>query len=390
MHYYGPATYVFLLAVFLKQFYLFGSGGVQPGDLLFVLAFLGVLVSKGISFRIAKKDLALLGFVVMTIVINLFHFATTGSRSFLLPCAYYLFNLMVVFGFRYIGSDERFACKLIILARAIFAFQLVLYVVHLGRWYDADRYMGTFNDPNQFGYYVLSLYFMAHLASAGISRKITLADDAIVLALLLTSLSTGMLAAFAVLFVLKRVIIPLRIGVGLGILKSLAAVVAMAALFAGVPAMSATSGVGGTISDAADRIAAKVSKMADFSVQGEYSESIVLDRNLDKIILYPEYMIYGSGEGGWDRFDGTRNDHEIHSTWLGILFCYGAVPFVLLCTWTWINAKRKRDSVSVCVEIATIVESLLLANQRQPLFWLLLMFSPSDVRCVDEWEKVSG
>ena len=385
--YYGIASSIFLAAVFLKQFYLFGSGGFQIGDLMFVLAFIGVLLSKKMDFRIAKADFPFALFVVLTIFINLLHFALFNDSSFLMPCAYYTFNLMIILSFRYIGSDERFLSALFRLIRFIYIFQLILYFTNAGRWYDASRYMGTFNDPNQYGFYILSLYFMAHLIGQAIKKRVTILDDALVLMLLISSLSTGMLLGYGFLVATKYIFLPLKSGMRIGVIKTIASVglvVILGVIALVVPADGSSTS---KVEVAAGRVLEKISKLTDFSVDSDYSESIVLDRNLDKIILYPEEMIFGSGEGGWSRFEGARNDHEIHSTWLGILFCYGIAPFVLLVYWVRNNALRKIGGSAPSVEMAVIIESLFLANQRQPFFWMLLAFAPADAERGTEKEK---
>lgn len=59
----------------------------------------------------------------------------------------------------------------------------------------------------------------------------------------------------------------------------------------------------------------------------DFSNSIIADRQLDKLLLYPEKMLYGAGQGAFERFTRASGTNEVHSTLPGILFYYGAVPF---------------------------------------------------------------
>lgn len=97
-----------------------------------------------------------------------------------------------------------------------------------------------------------------------------------------------------------------------------------------------------------------------------------IDRGADKLMAFPQYMLYGAGEGGFDRFTLLNGEiNELHSSPLSILFCYGCIPALLMLIWC-IRGIQNKNAWQLCAEAALIAESLTLINYRQPMFWFLL------------------
>lgn len=93
-------------------------------------------------------------------------------------------------------------------------------------------------------------------------------------------------------------------------------------------------------------------------------------------MIYPEKILYGAGEGFWDRFELAYATNEIHSTVLGILFYYGVGPFVLLAIWVILNLRQcSFRSRTLLFYLPLLFECFFLANQRQPLLWMLIVLA---------------
>ena len=54
------------------------------------------------------------------------------------------------------------------------------------------------------------------------------------------------------------------------------------------------------------------------------------DRGMDRVALYPRYLLLGAGEGNFNRFLKAAQQNEIHCSFLNIWFRYGVIPNVLL------------------------------------------------------------
>ena len=96
---------------------------------------------------------------------------------------------------------------------------------------------------------------------------------------------------------------------------------------------------------------------------------LLRERAAEKIITYPEYFIYGAGEGNYERYY-PEPINEIHSSFINLFFCYGIIPFTILMAWFKKRLKRL-DTVSWICFITIMVESTFLVNYRQALFWIL-------------------
>ena len=101
-------------------------------------------------------------------------------------------------------------------------------------------------------------------------------------------------------------------------------------------------------------------------------EEILADRGIDKLWMNPFSLLYGAGDGAFNRYAG--NDYmqaEMHCILLGLWYCYGIIPFVVLCIWIYKNIKQLPLEAYV-VYLALLAESMFLVNYRQPFFWMLL------------------
>jgi len=101
----------------------------------------------------------------------------------------------------------------------------------------------------------------------------------------------------------------------------------------------------------------------------EMDESVE-GRGYDRIVNHPEYLIFGAGEGDWQRFQ-TELVSELHSVYGTILFCYGIVGTALF-TWGLFLVCRRTDALSAMCLLPVFVFGLAHQQLRFNLFWVLL------------------
>lgn len=65
------------------------------------------------------------------------------------------------------------------------------------------------------------------------------------------------------------------------------------------------------------------------------NSTMLSDRGMDRVALYPRYLLLGAGEGNFNRFLKAAQQNEIHCSFLNIWFSYGVIPTVLLLKWLW-------------------------------------------------------
>lgn len=379
-------VYIYLL---LRPYYFFASGGLQISDIFLILAFaLFVLINSRsselykIKVESMKENRLFFFFTVLVFCINIIYFISYPDSRFIMSTLYFIFNLFVIYIFTFCMKKS---LKFTDNAFKIFVFNLIiqflLYVLKIGRYWDSSRYMGTFNDPNQFGYYILLTYSFVYLLNRCKNIKgkcdglFMLISFFISLFLIIQSSSTGMILGFSTFIILAFID---NLKKPINFLKNNKNKIALTLMFC-VPILvficvlnpsffaNTVNKVGS--SDIFNRVVEKINRAENTSNNTE-EISIWEDRALDYIILYPKYILFGSGEGGKDRFPMVHHFTEIHSTFPALLFYYGIFPMIILLI--WIQRKLKGiDAKCYIIYFALIAESFTLANQRQALFWTI-------------------
>ena len=360
---------LFLLFLATKPFYLFPSGGLQLSDLFFVASFVYyvLIVKKGDKIEIDKTDKPLFLFVAFVFIVNTVYATYYGESAFVVSSLYYLYNLLIVIFFRIYAEDRRFLSAVASVCRFNIFLQLLIYVAGAGRYYTANRYMGTFNDPNQMAFFIYISLMTAYLIAKLNHKELHVLYHAGAIGLIFWTSSTGMLLALTVfygvwlltkIFTLLRRVHNVRF-----ILFWTAALMALLLLSPKWDNFKESLSESPII----ERVEQKLGRM-----EASDGPTNVQDRGIEKVILYPEKTLFGSGEGMHDRFDRAVSDNEIHSTLFSILFYYGTVPTLLFLYWVGLNVRRLTIA-NLAVVLSLAVESITLLNQRQPLFWMLFV-----------------
>ena len=149
---------LFLASIFLKQFYILPSGSFQLGDLAFMLAAASELIMAVGEVRVSHLDVPFLIFVGFETTVNCIWSFLALSSAFFIPIAHYLYILIVVLTARTDLDSRELLVVLVWVLRVALLIQIVVLFAGVGRWYMGDRYKGTFNDPNQFAFYLLSSF----------------------------------------------------------------------------------------------------------------------------------------------------------------------------------------------------------------------------------------
>lgn len=115
---------------------------------------------------------------------------------------------------------------------------------------------------------------------------------------------------------------------------------------------------------------------------------LLYDRSAERLVLTPQYLFYGAGEGFFERFipyDGFEkllspgvfdvfHVNEIHSSFFDVWFSYGLIPTTFLVYWIVKNVIRCEKAQRAAV-LALLAESFTLMNCRQPFFWFVIVMA---------------
>lgn len=386
--------FLFLLYIFVKPFYVFESGSLQPGDLVFVAAFFAfIYYNPTINLIECKIDYILLIFMVFVAIINFIYFSLYVETEFLKSTLYYLFNFMFVLVARLLLLDTGFIKKLFWVCRAGIYTQIIVYFLGIGRYYEdayagiSTRYEGTLNDPNQLAFFVFSLLMIMFIIEKMPDAKcsMNILDYASFVFILFLTSSTGMLLAFAVFGVVYIVILLFspfvekddnrrRSLIRVGVIVAILLIVFLVKKDEIIPEMQK--------SELFSRLFEKENLTTSTSGSKLAKASVWQDRNIDKLYVYPIYNLFGAGQGYFSRFWKANSSGEVHSTVLSILFCYGILPTTIFIYWCYKNIEK--TSLYFWPTFASIiVESVTLLNQRQPTFWLLFLLAYT-YRCLED------
>lgn len=380
----------FLLGVFMKQFYLGSSGGFQIGDLCFMLSFIILIISHyHMKIPIRKIDQPFLVFVFFVIFINFIYIAIyknsyVGTTRFHLSIIYYIYNLFIILTIRQFAVDTDFLDHLRIVLQVCLFLQLIFAVFHLGRYFDAYRYMGTFNDPNQCGFYIMGSFFMIFVLSIMTKKGKPVIWWIVAIYIIMKTSSTGMLMGMLIMIVLHLYQILLTKNsrtAAFFLLLAVMLTVVLVLVLAGVmpiPESIKMTFMYQRVMQKFGRIGIGVAGRT-FSIRRLFE-----DRTWDRILMYPDRILYGAGEGYMARFPAALyGANEIHSSILGPIFYYGLIPCSFL-LWWFVNQMHCLKKELWCVYVALLIESITLVNNRQPFFWMLFVLAGSKLMKNDD------
>ena len=306
-------------------------------------------------------------FIFIVFLVNSFYFVYYFDLSFLKSFLFYLFNFFAILLFS-------FQNKMNSIMKLNLLIQLLIFFTKLGRWYGGSRYMGTFNDPNQFSYFIFITYCFLFLFNLK-NKKNNIVYLIISVFLIIQSSSTGMALGMGVFIVFWIIDLIIRIpsfirkhknGVvlcGLIIIFSLTFIF-MFSLLNDVKYSNIINKIKSFM--IVERINEKYNKFDNDKA------NLFEERGYDRLYYYPKYILFGAGEAKTDRWSLCFHQGEIHATFPNILFNYGILALVLISIWVFKNL-RHLNSTALAVYIALIVESFTLQNGRQSLFWIIFL-----------------
>lgn len=349
-----------MMAAFIlfSQFYIFSSGGVQPG--FAIAAIMAALVVPGIkTFRNdAKKKFvygSFIAFVVYGLFINLYWSFSQQDGVFLIASVYYIFNFLIFISICEIFESEDF--NLLFKAVAVSVILLFgLAVAGVGRYDFFPRYNGFFNDPNQMAFWALCLVSIAIIFHKRFTHRFHL-DVIFISCVMIIYYSQSRSALFGMVFVSLGYLLA-RIQQSKGRVETIIGIIGLAVLvFTVFPRISI-----GDISSAPSIF----DRLQETNL-GEQSEV----RGYHRLVDYPEMLIFGAGQGLDGRF---MADGEMHSTWAGIWFYYGIIGLGLFLA-PLIRIGWSLSFVQKLAFVGPLLYGFSTFGARTPIFWVFLAFA---------------
>ncbi|MFG6158403.1 hypothetical protein ACGTNG_06320 [Halomonas sp. 1390] len=351
------AALLMALGLSLSSLYLFPSGQPQPADFI-LLAFAAVMVAMALrddELVLSPFALAWGLMLVWILLVCLTWTLVTQSTAFFIHVAFFLFNFLIgmallrllgVYGDKVHGLI-RTALSLALLISA----SQVMVQLALG----SGRTTGSFNNPNQLAFFSLcGIVILMLLDDFHPRMRLTTLvglGAALVGIFAASSLAAlGGLTLVALAWALANV-------VSFKQLLRLSVVVAGLCALLLVIDLQSGGQVQHNLTARLDMAPTKVDRMVE-------------ERQFDRLLNFPHYAILGAGEAERQRF-APHDSHEIHSSFINMLFAYGlpglGLFLVLLAAAVW------RAPLYVWVGLAgPLLYSVTHNGLRTTLFWVML------------------
>ena len=337
------------ISFFMSQFYTWSSGTPQLSHILIALSFV-IFFIRNKTLTISPVKI-LLVFIVYALINNLvWFFINDFDDEYLNSIAYWVFNFLFYLLLVNLRQEQvkiflEWLLKIILFSYII---AVLLWFLGFGRYDFYPRYNSFFNDPNQMAFWVLSTCSIYLYISDKKYKSFIVYGLAVFLILL--TLSRSALLGFP--FLTLALIAKQKGGVGKKILLTISSFMILSTVLFILYSQGIFDGI---ISRLIEGIAEK-----DKQAEG---------RGFDILLDFPEHLIFGAGQGGYDIYSPTSN--EIHSTWFGILFYYGALGLFLFLFFLY-KIYSKLSFAEKMLFLAPMIYGFTTYNARTTIFWFLV------------------
>lgn len=375
------ARILLLLAIFLAPLYLWPSGLPQIGHLVAFLAItLHVLTKPKLHWERAWVTGVL--FVFYSAVVNIIVFLQYGDARTLASTIYYAFDFMVFLLVVSYSASENLGRSFVEKIFWIHLTQLITLVMfsyfNLGRTYGAFRTTAFFNDPNQMGNWLLWTAIIVAATGRALYRTWSYG----VIALGIAFVGAVFTASRSTLLGLSTILLVYGVNMALILIKErfmrfrkksvLKFIVSTAiVIIITISGFAFYSSVPGLNIQNRFSIQKRVSYVFDRFFQEHGADETLEGRGYSRLWVFPEYLIFGSGEGAnWRYGERTQFLGEIHSSWAGVLFYYGIVGSALLWGFVFSILNSLRKTIYKALFLGPFIYGFAIYNLRNWYFWI--------------------
>lgn len=350
-----PMNLLLFLGILSLQFYLIESGKPQISHItLFLFSIFSIYTYYRPNF-IIKNRVYLVFFIytLYTLIVNGYYSLFSTSNHFAFASLFNIYNFILFISLCLLFENSSSLKKTVIYPSLLALVSLVgFHAIGLGRYIFYPRYNGFFNDPNQMSFWSLCTFSIIAISTK--RSSIVVATFILTLWICILSLSRSALIGISTI----TIGITLRISRDLIkkplLLLLLILMISTALLYTGFNATELTNNK--YISSYIDR-ASKTD--VDQQLEG---------RGYNLPGKYPEYLLFGAGQGDMIRFNSRV---EIHSTWIGILFYYG-IPGLCMFIYILFSIQSNLRLSEKLIFLGPLIYGISTYGARSPVFYVFL------------------
>ena len=343
--------YIWAIYLIVYPFYLFPEGNPQLADLFGAILIIVNLKSILTSINTNKYTKYLFLFVVYTFIVNSIWMLIIGDILMIKNSIFYLYSfflMLVIFNRIKDTSFLEITFKAISIALIVQAL-LFPFIKSQG-----VRTQMFFNNPNQLALWGLCLLAIIYVLTRLLNTK---------------TVYTILLLALCTLFIL---ISASRAALGGAIIFWVFFIVKSRKnlIIFGIASVITFLIFDVNFDLNLKNFAALEYNMDRFSNNTISGNQGIGTRGFQRIGENPQYLLFGAGEGAYERFNETI---ELHSIFASILFSYGIIGlFLYLGAFKLLAIKLSRETIAVILPIALFAAVHM--TLRIPLFWITLLF----------------
>lgn len=349
--------YIYLI---LKPFYLWGSGLPQLSDIVLsivIILTVGILIiyKKIHNIKIVVISIVLLGYIIFVNLI--WYLILYYNTSLLFNNLFYIFNILIMLSIIYLYKDKtNYFLKVVFYGIcSSILLQVFLYVISNENQIRETLY---FNNPNQLAYYSLLCLGILLIIYEQIKINKILFYSSLISIFLLIIVSSSQAALFSAIIVyFLYVYISKKDKIDL-IIHSFLIVLSFVFVFIIIK--------GNNILD----IKPLETLIWRFEKSSINNSSFISERGYERILMHPEYWLFGAGEGVYSRFNDPVN-YEIHSTLGTLFFSYGIIGTLIFGTLLYLIIKYNKFKTYYPL-IGIVIYGLSHNGLRNSLLWMLL------------------
>lgn len=343
--------YIWAIYLIAYPFYLLPEGNPQLADLFGAILIIVNIKSILTSISSNRYTKFLFLFVVYTIIINTIWMLIIGDIKIIKNSVFYLYSFfMMLFIFNRL-KDTSF------LEITFKALSISLIVQAILFPFIKDQGVRTqmfFNNPNQLALWGLCLLAIVYVINRVLDKKSALTIPLLILCTMFILISASRAAlAGAIIFWVFFIIKSKKNLIVFAILSVMAIII-----------------IDYNFEIDLKNFAALEYNMDRFSNNTISGNQGIGTRGFQRIGQNPQYLIFGAGEGAFERFNETI---ELHSIFANILFCYGIIGlFFYLGAFKSLAVKLSRETMAVIFPV--VLFAAVHMTLRLPLFWITLLF----------------
>jgi len=356
------ALYGYFITV---SIYIMPSGLPQPSDVIVALmlypwAFIYINRTPKSVRPFVLVMLVFIFWIAIVSLVNALYLTRTGT---LLPVLWYAYNFFFILGLAALSGSFPYEKYFFILKKVLYFSVAITFSLFLLTFDYGVRPTGPFNNPNQVGYYGLLIFCNIVIASwatnhVSLGCKIILILAALICAMSFSLTATGALAIAVAGFFFLSKRPKLKARTAFSFIFFLLAVSCLTSLFF-------TSAIGEKVLENWEKRVGKIERK---------TEDVLTSRGYDRILEYPQYLLFGAAEGETWRYADRATTHELHSTLGTLVFSYGIVGVLLFLLLLGLVLWDAPFGIWLVIA-APLAYGFTHQGMRQPMFWILLFIT---------------